>query len=176
MTARDIICAYALAALPEIGSDGDLPADIQVFPPGKDVPFTLQDYPGQQFFADIDGTTADRLNTDLQNRLARAQAGNGSLPFADKNHEDAEKTFTPLRYFWGGDDPVKGRRARGAGVDAVRRGLGAREGVRLLLPKFPVQQSQEKSPGADQRKCRRAGESARLCNANGVCEGGVNTN
>ena len=103
-----VMMASALAALPEVGSDGALPADIQVFPPGRDIPFTLQDYPGQQFFADIDAATAERLNTDLQNRLARARAGQGSLPFADKNHEDSEKTFNPLRYFWAGEDKVKG--------------------------------------------------------------------
>jgi hypothetical protein len=104
----DSIFAYALASLPEVGSDGALPADIQVFPPGKGIKFTLQDYPGQEFMADIDATTADTLNANLQTMLARAASGDGSEPFADKNHEDAEKTFTPMRYFWAGDDKVKG--------------------------------------------------------------------
>ena len=107
-TNKDIIHASALAALPEIGSDGALPADIQVFPPGKGVKFTLQDYPGEEFEIDVDATVAAKANADLQNIYARASAGQGSKPFADKNHEDAEKTFTPLRYFWGGDDKIKG--------------------------------------------------------------------
>ena len=104
----DIIHASALAALPECGSDGALPADLQVFPPGRGVKFTLQDYPGREFEADIDAATAAKLDTDLQNLRSRAAAGQGSEPFADKNHEDAECTFKPLRYFWGGEDKVAG--------------------------------------------------------------------
>lgn len=104
----DSIFAYALASLPDVGSDGALPADIQVFPPGQGIKFTLQDYPGQEFVADIDAGTADTLNASLQTMLARAASGQGSEPFADKNHEDAEKTFTPVRYYWAGDDKVKG--------------------------------------------------------------------
>lgn len=105
---RDTIHASALAALPDIGSNGALPADIQVFPPGKGVKFTLQDFPGQEFEMDVDASVAAKANADLQNLIARANAGLGAAPFADKNHEDAEKTFTPLRYFWGGDDPIRG--------------------------------------------------------------------
>ena len=108
MTDPDQIFASALAALPELGSDGALPADLQVFPPGRGVKFTLQDFPGQVFEVDVDSSTADKLNTDLQGMLARAASGAGSEPFADKNHEDSEKTFTPVRYFWAGEDKVKG--------------------------------------------------------------------
>jgi hypothetical protein len=108
MKLSDNIHACALAALPDIGSDGALPADIQVFPPGRAVKFTLQDYPGEEFEMDVDATVAAKANADLQKLLSRASAGEGSRPFADKNHEDAEKTFTPLRYFWGGDDKVTG--------------------------------------------------------------------
>jgi len=104
----DTIFASALASLPDAGSDGALPADIQVFPPGKGVKFTLQDYPGQEFEVDIDAATADTLNANLQALLARAARGEGSEPFADKNHEDAERTFIPVRYFWAGEDKVKG--------------------------------------------------------------------
>ena len=104
----DTILASALASLPDAGSDGALPADIQVFPPGKGVKFTLQDYPGQEFDVDIDAATADTLNANLQTMLARAARGEGSEPFADKNHEDAERTFIPVRYFWAGEDKVKG--------------------------------------------------------------------
>ena len=104
----DSIRASALAALPEIGSNGDLPADIQVFPPGPRIPFTLQGYPGEKFEMDVDASVADKANEDLQNLISRAASGQGSQPFADKNHEDAEKTFTPVRYFWGGDDKIKG--------------------------------------------------------------------
>jgi hypothetical protein len=108
MKNENIIHACALAALPDIGSDGALPADLQVFPPGKAVKFTLQDYPGKEFEMDVDASVAAKANADLQKLLARASAGEGSKPFADKNHEDAEKTFTPLRYFWGGDDKITG--------------------------------------------------------------------
>jgi hypothetical protein len=108
MRNTDTIHASALAALPEVGSDGVLPADIQVFPPGRGVRFTLQDYPGQEFEIDVTPEVAVKLDTDLQALRARATSGAGSAPFADKNHEDAEATFTPVRYFWGGDDKVKG--------------------------------------------------------------------
>jgi hypothetical protein len=104
----DSIHAYALAALPEIGSNGDLPTDIQVFPPGPRIPFTLQDYPGEKFEMDVTPEVADKADADLQNLISRAAAGQGSKPFADKNHEDAEATFTPVRYYWGGDDKIKG--------------------------------------------------------------------
>jgi Mu-like prophage I protein len=103
-----VMHASALAALPDLGSDGALPADIQVFPPGRGVKFTLQDFPGQEFELDVDASTARILDDNLQLFLARAASGAGSEPFADKNHEDAEKTFTPVRYFWGGEDKVKG--------------------------------------------------------------------
>ena len=104
----DIIHASALAALPDSGSDGALPSDIQVFPPGNAVKFTLEDYPGEEFEMDVDASVAAKANADLQNLIARSSAGQGSKPFADKNHEDAEKTFAPLRYFWGGDDKITG--------------------------------------------------------------------
>jgi len=104
----DMMHASALAALPDLGSDGALPADLQVFPPGKAIKFTLQDYPGQEFEMDVDAGVAAKANADLQNLLSRAGASQGSQPFADKNHEDAEATFHPLRYFWGGEDPKTG--------------------------------------------------------------------
>lgn len=104
----DQIFASALAALPEIGANDPLPADIQVFPPGKGVKFTLQDYPGQEFEMDVDAGVAAKANADLQALLGRAAAGQGPQPFADRNHEDAEATFHPLRYFWGGEDPKAG--------------------------------------------------------------------
>jgi hypothetical protein len=108
MKTENFIHASALAALPDIGSDGALPADLQVFPPGRGVKFTLQDYPGKEFEMDVDASVAAKANADLQMLLSRASAGQGPMPFADKNHEDAEATFTPLRYFWAGDDKVKG--------------------------------------------------------------------
>jgi hypothetical protein len=104
----DQIRASAIAALPDLGSDGALPTDIQVFPPGKGVKFTLSNFPGEQFEMDVDASVAAKANADLQSLLARAAAGKGSKPFADKNHEDAEKTFEPVRYFWGGDDKITG--------------------------------------------------------------------
>jgi hypothetical protein len=108
MRNADTIHVSALAAQFELSADGSLPADIQVFPPGRGVKFTLQDYPGQEFEIDVDATTAEKLDADLQALLTRATSGAGSAPFADKNHEDAEATFHPLRYFWDGDDKVKG--------------------------------------------------------------------
>lgn len=102
------VVAMALAAMPELSSDGALPADIQVFPPGKGMKFTLQDYPGQHFEMDVDASVAAMANSDLQGMIARASAGQGSMPFADENHEDAAATFTPARYFWGGEDPKTG--------------------------------------------------------------------
>lgn len=102
------VVAMALAAMPELNSDGSLPEDIQVFPPGKAMKFTLQDYPNQEFAIDVDASVAAKANADLQAMIARASAGQGSMPFADQNHEDAAATFTPSRYFWAGKDPKTG--------------------------------------------------------------------
>jgi hypothetical protein len=107
MEASALACR-ALAALPEVGSDGALPTDIQLFPPGKDVPFTLEDFPDRNFLADVDEATAVRLDKQLQTMIARASAGTGARPFGDKNHEDAEATFHPTKIFWGGEDPKAG--------------------------------------------------------------------
>jgi hypothetical protein len=99
--------AQALAALPEPRGN-DLPADIQVFPPGDAVEFTLQDYPGEKFTMTVDASVAAKAQADLEKLQAAALAGRGSKPFADKNHEDAEATFHPVRFFWGGNDPKTG--------------------------------------------------------------------
>ncbi len=103
----DEVAASALAAMPIMTGD-ELPGDIQVFPPGAAVEFTLQDYPGQTFKMRVDESVAAKAQADLE-RLQQAEAkAKGSAPFADKNHEDAEATFHPVKFFWGGDDPKTG--------------------------------------------------------------------
>ena len=115
------LACRALAALPELAADGSLPADIQLFPPGRNVPFTLADHPGKDFLADVDAATATRLNAQLQTMIASASAGKSARPFADKNHEDAEATFHPTEIFWGGDDAKTG----GVRVRTEWTGFGA---------------------------------------------------
>lgn len=112
--------ARALAPLPLLSGDA-LPADIQVFPPGRGVEFTLKDYPGERFQMDVDAAVAERAQADLERMLARAAAGQGPRPFADKNHEDGEATFHPKRFFWAGDDPKTG----GVRVQTDWTGFGA---------------------------------------------------
>ena len=119
--AASALACRALAALPELNADGSLPADIQLFPPGRNVPFTLQDHPGKDFTADVDAATASRLDAQLQTMIARASAGQGARPFGDKNHEDAEATFHPTKIFWGGEDPKAG----GVRVKTEWTGFGA---------------------------------------------------
>lgn len=119
--AAGAVAASALAALPELAADGSLPKDIQLFPPGKDMPFTLHDHPGEDFTADVDAATATRLNRQLQTMIASAAAGESARPFADKNHEDAEATFHPAEIFWGGEDPKTG----GVRVRTEWTGFGA---------------------------------------------------
>lgn len=99
--------AQALAALPPM-TGTDLPADIQVFPPGDEVEFTLQDYPGQTFKMKVDASVAARAQADLEKIQQANIAGKGSAPFADKNHDDAEATFRPVKFFWAGNDPKAG--------------------------------------------------------------------
>ena len=115
------LACRALAALPELAADGSLPADIQLFPPGRNIPFTLADHPGEDFLADVDAATATRLDAQLQTMIAQASAGQSARPFADKNHEDAEATFHPTKIFWGGDDPKTG----GVRVKTEWTGFGA---------------------------------------------------
>lgn len=102
-----ILHAQALAALPEMPGS-ELPRDIQVFPPGDAVEFTLQDYPGETFKLQVDATVAAQAQADLERLNAAERQGRGSAPFADKNHEDAEATLHPIRFFWGGNDPKSG--------------------------------------------------------------------
>ena len=99
--------AQALAALPLFEGDA-LPADIQMFPPGDEVEFTLQDYPGETFKMKVDATVAAKAQADLERLMAAEQQGRGSAPFADKNHEDAEATFHPRKIYWAGEDPKAG--------------------------------------------------------------------
>jgi hypothetical protein len=99
--------AHALAALPNVAV-GELPTDIQMFPPGEAVEFTLQDYPGETFTMTVDEAVAAKAQADLERMQAAERAGRAAAPFADKNHEDAEATFRPLRIFWAGNDPKAG--------------------------------------------------------------------
>ena len=99
--------ASALAALPVLAG-ADLPDDIQMFPPGDAVEFTLQDYPGETFSMKVDASVAAKAQADLERLLAAEAKGQGSAPFADKNHEDAEATFRPVEIYWAGNDPKTG--------------------------------------------------------------------
>ena len=97
--------AQAYAALPD---GNDLPGDIQIFPPGPAVEFTLQDYPGEKFTMRVDAAVAAKAQADLVKLQAAAASNKGAKPFADKNHEDSEATFHPQRIYWAGDDPRTG--------------------------------------------------------------------
>lgn len=100
--------AAAFSALQPLGNEGaTLPVDIQWMPPGPQR-FTLQDHPGREFELDVTPAVAAKADQLLQEMRARAAAGQGSLPYADKNHEDSEATFEPVRFFWGGDDAKTG--------------------------------------------------------------------
>src|SRR6266576_1936378 len=99
--------AYAIAALPELPGT-ELPNDIQIFPPGKGVEFTLQDYPGETFKLDVDASVAAKAQADLERLQSLEAQGKGSAPFADRNHEDREAIFHPVKFFWAGDDPKSG--------------------------------------------------------------------
>src|ERR1043166_1391894 len=116
----NILKCHALAPMPEV-SGAELPTDIQVFPPGKGVEFTLQDHPGETFAMDVDETVAVKAQSDLAHLLARANAGQGPKPFADKNPEDSDATFHPKRFYWAGNDPKSG----GVRVETVWTGFGA---------------------------------------------------
>jgi hypothetical protein len=100
--------ASALAALPIMAEGAALPEDIQMFPPGDAVEFTLQDYPGEKFTMKVDESVAAKAQADLQRLIAAEAKGQGSAPFADKNHEDAEATFRPVEIYWAGNDPKTG--------------------------------------------------------------------
>lgn len=105
--APDEVAASALAALPVMTGE-DLPGDIQMFPPGEAVEFTLQDYPGETFTMKVDASVAAKAQADLERLIAAEAKGKGSAPFADKNHEDAEATFRPVEIYWAGNDPKTG--------------------------------------------------------------------
>lgn len=117
---EDSLAGSAMAALPEMNADGSLPDSIQVFPPGKNVPFTLAAHPGKLFHMDVDESVAAKANADLQEMIAAAAKNQGPKPFADKNHEDAEATFHPTRFFYAGEDKVLG----GVRVNTPWTGVG----------------------------------------------------
>src|SRR4051812_25122316 len=97
--------ARALAVLP---SGEELPGDIQMFPPGKGVEFTLMDFPGERFRMDVGPEVAAQANADLQRMIGASAQGTAPAPFADKNHEDGEAVFHPQEIYWAGNDAKAG--------------------------------------------------------------------
>lgn len=56
----------------------------------------------------MDASVAAKAQADLEKLQTLEVNGRGSAPYADKNHEDAEATFHPVKFFWAGEDPKTG--------------------------------------------------------------------
>lgn len=140
--------AAAFGGLQELGGDTALPPDIQFFPPGRQQ-FTLMDHPGRTFELDVTPAVAAAANQQLQAMLARAARGEGSLPYADRNHEDGEATFNPTEIFWGGDDAKTGGVRVRTNWTGFGEALVKAKAFRYFSPNFLFDAARKKFLGID---------------------------
>ena len=81
---------------------------IQYMPPGRQKvrPFVNNEaHPMEIVVTAKYAEVFDRANQVL---IAEARAGKGDEPYTDFNHDDAQASSRPIRYYWGGDDPQSG--------------------------------------------------------------------
>lgn len=92
----------------EVETETSLPTDIQWMPPGQHVIAATQGEAPVTQLVIVTEETAVRMETLLQELRAEAEAGAEDVPYFDFNHEDGEASARPLRFYWGGDDPLTG--------------------------------------------------------------------
>lgn len=86
----------------------ELPTEIQWMPPGQHVIAATQGEAPVTQLVIVNAETATRMEALLQELRAQAEAGAEDVPYFDFNHEDAEASARPLRFFWGGEDAIAG--------------------------------------------------------------------
>ncbi|MCD6050537.1 MAG: hypothetical protein K0Q55_1940 [Verrucomicrobia bacterium] len=82
----------------------ELPTEIQWMPAGEHVIAATQGEAAVTQLVIVNEDTAVRMEALLQELRAQAEAGAEDVPYFDFNHEDAEASARPLRFFWGGED------------------------------------------------------------------------
>jgi len=82
----------------------ELPREIQWMPAGEHVIAATQGEAAVTQLVIVNEETAVRMEALLQELRAQAEAGAEDVPYFDFNHEDAEASARPLRFFWGGED------------------------------------------------------------------------
>ncbi|HEY1170240.1 MAG TPA: phage protease [Verrucomicrobiae bacterium] len=94
----------------QLGSAGvtELPTEIQWMPPGQHVIAATQGEAPVTQLVIVNAETAVRMEALLQELRAQAEAGAEDVPYFDFNHEDAEASARPLRFYWGGEDAITG--------------------------------------------------------------------
>lgn len=123
---------HGLSTLVAPGTGADLPAHIQWMPPGQQAAYIN---PGEDWSEELQARIRDEgfrvevtealartVDEQLQAMIARAQAGEGDLPFIDFNHEGGAAAGNPTRAWWGGNDPKTG----GIRLDITWTGAGKR--------------------------------------------------
>ncbi len=89
---------------PGSGEVTELPTEIQWMPAGEHVIAATQGEAAVTQLVIVNEETAVRMEAVLQELRAQAEAGAEDVPYFDFNHEDAEASARPLRFFWGGED------------------------------------------------------------------------
>jgi hypothetical protein len=86
------------------------PADIQWMPPGTHTVSVTRVSDGEavDITLTVDAAAAEAMQACLSGYLAKATAGKGPRPYFDFDHLDHEASGRPTKFFWAGEDPVKG--------------------------------------------------------------------
>jgi phage I-like protein len=90
------------------GGVTELPTEIQWMPAGQHVIAATQGEAPVTQLVIVNAETATRMEALLQELRAQAEAGAEDVPYFDFNHEDAEASARPLRFYWGGEDALTG--------------------------------------------------------------------
>ncbi len=128
-----IASASLAAPISLILPTGELPdvMDWQFMPPGtrKITPFVTdaEGKAAKEMEITVTAKYAEVFQRAHETLLAQARAGQGDQPFTDFNHDDNSASSRPIRYYWGGDDQVKGgvrceTRLTGSGKSALANG------------------------------------------------------
>lgn len=88
--------------------ESELPKEIQWMPAGQHVIAATQGEAPVTQLVIVNEETAVRMEALLQELRAQAEAGAEDVPYFDFNHEDAEASARPLRFYWGGEDAITG--------------------------------------------------------------------
>ena len=104
-------------------NDGKAPAAFQFMPPGESVICaTVNGKPGRRRVF-VDKSSAERLQKDLEGKVAAAQAGDKARPCGLFDHKSGPASFIPTRFYW---DDERGVMCECEWTDAGKRAVEGR--------------------------------------------------